>query len=122
MLEVMKEAQIKEMDKELKKLNESLLTTSYDAGTESSIDDRSLETLKKTLYDLFRAVDKEDLGVVSYKECDEILRSMQIELSEIELNNLLAIADKKKNGMIEYNDFISIGIECVSPSRTYEFF
>ena len=109
MLDIMKEAKIKAVDRELKKLNESLLTLSYDTASEASIGERPLDGLRRTLYDLFRAVDKEDMGVISYKECDEILRSMQIELSELELNNLLIIADKNRNGMIEYKEFINIG-------------
>jgi len=34
---------------------------------------------------------------------------MDIELSEIEINNLMLIADKNNNGMVEYREFIPIG-------------
>lgn len=34
---------------------------------------------------------------------------MEVELSDVELNNLLIIADKNANGMIEYKEFVPIG-------------
>lgn len=37
--------------------------------------------MKKTLFDLFRSVDKEDLGVVSFSECKEILMQAGLELT-----------------------------------------
>lgn len=36
---------------------------------------------------------------------------MDIELSEIELNNLMLIADKNSNGMVEYSEFVPVGAE-----------
>jgi len=42
---------------------------------------------------------------------EKVLRAMDVELSEIELNNLMLIADKNGNGMIEYKEFIPIGAE-----------
>jgi len=98
--------------RELKKLNESLLSSSIDyTKSESSFDEKTLELLKRTLFDFFRGIDKNDLGIVSYKECAEVLRKMEIDLNEIELNNLMIIADKNGNGMIEYKEFIPIGAE-----------
>lgn len=59
---------------ELKKLNDSLLSNSIDyTKSESSLDERTLELLKNTMYDFFRSVDKEDVGVVSYDECREVI-------------------------------------------------
>ena len=59
---------------DIRKLNESLMNSIdlNSSSTLSSLDDRSLETLKKTLFELFRSNDKQDLGVVSYKECQEV--------------------------------------------------
>jgi len=62
-----------QVSKELKRLNESLLSNSIDyTKSESSFDERTLDVLKKTMFDFFRSVDKQDLGVVSYKECAEV--------------------------------------------------
>lgn len=36
---------------------------------------------------------------------------MEIELSNTEINNLMMIADKNNNGMIEYKEFVPIGAE-----------
>ena len=95
---------------ELRKLNESLLSSSIDyTKSESSIDDRTLDLLKNTMFEFFRSVDKNDIGVVSFQECSQILKTMEVELSEVEINNLMMMADKNANGMIEYKEFIPIG-------------
>lgn len=39
-------------------------------------EDDQIEVLKKTLFQIFRSVDEEDLGVVSFTECVEIFKLM----------------------------------------------
>ena len=61
---------------ELRKLNESLLSSSIDyTQSEASIDEKTLDLLKNTMFDFFRVVDKNDMGVVSYEECSEVNKS-----------------------------------------------
>jgi len=97
---------------ELRKLNESLLSASIDyTKSESSIDDRTLDLLKNTMFDFFRTFDKNDMGVVSFIECKEVLKAMEVELSEKEISDLMMMADKNNNGMIEYKEFIPLGAE-----------
>lgn len=63
---------------ELRKLNESLLSSSIDyTKTESSIDDRTLDLLKNTMFEFFRTFDKNDMGVVSFQECKEVRESLK---------------------------------------------
>jgi len=58
---------------ELRKLNESLLSSSIDyTHSEASMDEKTLELLKNTMFEFFRGVDKNDMGVVSYEECREV--------------------------------------------------
>lgn len=58
---------------ELRKLNESLLSSSIDyTQSEASMDEKTLELLKNTMFEFFRGVDKNDMGVVSYEECREV--------------------------------------------------
>ena len=43
-----------------------------------------------------------------------VLKTMEIELSEIEINNLMQMADKNSNGMIEYKEFVPMGKKYIS--------
>lgn len=71
--DVFKEVILDPVSIELRKLNESLLSSSVDyVKTESSLDERTLEMLRATMFDFFRSVDKNDMGVVSYEECSEV--------------------------------------------------
>jgi len=71
---IFQEAVMNPVALELRKLNESLLSASIDyTKSESSIDDRTLDLLKNTMFDFFRTFDKNDMGVVSFQECKEVI-------------------------------------------------
>ena len=56
-----------------RKLSISLLEYENEINNIESQDDKNqLELIKKTVFDMFRAVDEDDLGIVSRKECSEV--------------------------------------------------
>ncbi len=57
--------------------------------------------MRKVLFDIFRSFDKEDLGIVSYKEFEEILSSLGLKLKPEDLRKLQESCDVNRNGMIE---------------------
>lgn len=61
----------KEEFKEVKLLSPELLETQDELElVEQFVDEeKQILTMKKTIYDLFRSIDKDDLGVVSFSEC-----------------------------------------------------
>ena len=90
-----------------------------------------METMRKALFDVFRSFDKEDLGIVSFNEFEEvflflmlkslkfeiffkkILKSLNLNLSQSEFKELVSACDLNKNGMIEYSEWIPIGSELI---------
>jgi hypothetical protein len=58
-----------------RKLSQSLLNTADDIFNQK--DDKEnereqMETMRKVLFDVFRSFDKEDLGIVSFNEFEEV--------------------------------------------------
>ena len=49
--------------------------------------------MRKVMFDMFRGIDKDDLGVVSHAEFIEVLNNMQLTLSPNEKKVLIKIAD-----------------------------
>jgi len=44
------------------------------------MDERTLDLLKNTMFDFFRGVDKNDMGVVSYQECNEVQHTTNLSI------------------------------------------
>lgn len=43
---------------------------------------KQIETMRDSLFSMYRAVDEADLGVVSFKECMEVFQRMGLSLNE----------------------------------------
>lgn len=113
-----------------RRLSQSLLNVGDDIFNQK--DDKEnereqMETMRKALFDVFRSFDKEDLGIVSFIEFEEvnffrfsfliasfkILKSMNLNLTPTEFKQLVTACDLNKNGMIEYSEWIPIGSELI---------
>lgn len=62
--------------------------------------------MRKVMFDMFRSVDKDDLGVVSHAEFIEVLDNMQLTLSPSEKKFLINIADMDARGIVDYGQFV----------------
>lgn len=99
-----------------RRLSRSLISQNDEIfDKEDQIDDERdlLETMRKVLFDVFRSFDKEDLGIVSYTEFEEILKSLNLQIVPNDFKRLVLSCDKNKNGMIEYEEWVPIGAEII---------
>lgn len=69
--------------------------------------------MKNSLFSVFRSIDELDLGVVSFKEGMEVFERMGLDLTEEQWKELMSIADKDRNGVIEYKEFIHLGAHVI---------
>ena len=69
--------------------------------------------MRKVMFDMFRSVDKDDLGVVSHAEFVEVLDNMQLTLSASEKKFLINIADLDVRGIVDYKQFVQVGCEFI---------
>lgn len=60
------------------------------------------EDYRKAARKHFRAVDKDNLGVVTLEEFAQILKNMNLKITQEELNDLINRADPTKSGMVEF--------------------
>ncbi|KAL4491859.1 hypothetical protein ABPG72_006114 [Tetrahymena utriculariae] len=100
---------------EQKKLSKDLLEQpdELDTNEEFVNEDEQIEVLKRSLFQVFRSVDRDDLGVVSFNECIEVFKLMGLELEKDQWDELMLMADTNKNGIIEYREFIPLGAEII---------
>lgn len=62
---------------------------------------------------MFKNVDKDGSGLLSYSQFRESFRSLSYGLSENDINMLIAYADENENEKINWFEFIPIGIEAI---------
>ena len=58
--------------------------------------------MRKSLFSIFRAVDHEDYGVVSFKEAIKILRNVRFALSDEEVEQFRSRLDVDNKGMVKF--------------------
>ncbi|EGR28085.1 hypothetical protein IMG5_183420 [Ichthyophthirius multifiliis] len=76
-------------------------------------EDEQIEVMKKALFDVFRSVDQQDMGVLSFNECMQVYNLMGLQLSKEQWQELMIMADSNQNGIIEYKEFIPLGAEII---------
>jgi len=59
-----------------------------------------------TMRSVFRQFDVNGDGRIDCKELDEVLRAMGHAMSRDDVNKLIALADKDRNGTLNYEEFI----------------
>lgn len=62
---------------------------------------------------MFRGIDKDDLGVVSYAEFVKVLDNMQLTLTPGEKRVLINLADLDGRGIVDYEQFVKVGCEFI---------
>jgi hypothetical protein len=68
---------------------------------------------RKSLFAIFRSVDKEDLGVVSFDEAIQIFKNVNLQLKPHEIEDLRSELDPLNNGLVEYKRFATIGSQII---------
>ena len=62
---------------------------------------------------MFDEADKDKSGRLSYAEFREAFKSLTYGLSENDINTLVALADENMDGVIDWHEFIPVGIESI---------
>lgn len=60
---------------------------------------------RKSLFAIFRSVDKEDLGVVSFDEAIQIFKNVNLQLKPHEIEDLRSELDPLNNGLVFFITF-----------------
>lgn len=108
---MVKEDSYKEVVKKIRFLDQTLLENEDELqhiifeGDEANM----IVQLKKALFSIFRAVDSDDLGVVSFKEALLILENAKFQLNRQEIENFRKMLDIDNNGLVEYKNFAEVG-------------
>lgn len=93
---------VKDLSKEMRK--------SQKVNVESP---RFIDTLKRALYEMFQAADKDKSGKLSYQEFYDAFKTLSYGLSENDIKTLIALADENENEQIEWEEFIPVGIDSI---------
>jgi Ca2+-binding EF-hand superfamily protein len=93
---------VKELSKEIRK--------SQKVNVESP---RFINTLKRALYEMFELADKDKSGKLDYQEFYDAFRTLSYGLSENDIKTLIALADENDDGLIDWEEFIPVGIESI---------
>lgn len=103
---------VPEKKKEELFLSEDVLENKGELYNQSN-EELEIRNLKELLFQIFREIDKDDLGVVSHDECIEIFKLMQLNLSRLQIEEVVNALDQTKSGIIEYQDFAGFGAEVI---------
>lgn len=71
------------------------------------------ENLRKNLEKLFVTVDNDGSGELDYEEFEVALKGLSFNLTEGDMQTLIAMADENQDGKIQYSEFIPIGIDLI---------
>lgn len=74
---------------------------------------RFISTLKRALEEMFKNMDKENSGKLTYTEFRDSFRTLTYGLNDNDINMLIALADEDENEKISWRDFIPIGIDAI---------
>jgi Ca2+-binding EF-hand superfamily protein len=62
---------------------------------------------------MFQAMDKSNSGLLSYQEFRDSFRTLSYGLNDNDINMLIALADENEDELINWQEFIPIGIEAI---------
>ena len=62
---------------------------------------------------MFMTMDKDESGLLSYNEFRDSFRVLSYGLNDNDINLLIALADENKDEMIDWREFIPIGIDAI---------
>jgi hypothetical protein len=68
-----------------------------------------INKLRNLHFNVFRSVDQDDLGVVSFKEALKIISNFRLSLKPDEIEELKSELDPNSTGMVEFENFSGIG-------------
>ncbi len=74
---------------------------------------RFIDTLKRALFEMFQAADKDNSGDLSYQEFYDAFKTLSYGLGENDIKTLIALADENGDGLITWEEFIPIGIDSI---------
>jgi hypothetical protein len=74
---------------------------------------RFINTLKRALYEMFQSADKDKSGKLSYQEFFDAFKTLSYGLSDNDIKTLIALADEDNDGVITWEEFVPVGIECI---------
>lgn len=74
---------------------------------------RFISTLKRSLEEMFRAMDKDGTGKLTYNEFRDSFRTLSYGLNDNDINMLIALADENDDERIDWKEFIPIGIDAI---------
>ncbi|CAK61582.1 unnamed protein product (macronuclear) [Paramecium tetraurelia] len=72
---------------------------------------REIKMLTELLYQCFRQIDKDDMGVISYEEGGQLFQLMGLHLGKHQLEDTLNRLDVSRTGILQFKDISSFGIE-----------
>ena len=74
---------------------------------------RFIRTLRKALYEVFHAADKDHSGSLDYTEFKNAFKNLSYGLKDNDIYTLISLADENNDGLITWEEFVPIGVEVI---------
>ena len=74
---------------------------------------RFIRTLRKALYEVFHAADKDHSGSLDYTEFKNSFKNLSYGLKDNDIYTLISLADENNDGLITWEEFVPIGVEVI---------